>query len=139
MKGRKANTGWLVLVNVVYALAAIIGWPIYLVLVAARKKYRHRLLERWGFLPRRDPGRMRFWVHAISVGEVEAARTFVPALADAFPDAEIVISTTTMTGRERAARIFPGREIFYFPIDLAPCVASALTRIRPTAIIQVES
>jgi len=69
MKGRKANIGWLALVNVVYALAAIIGWPIYLVLVAARKKYRHRLLERWGFLPRRDPGRMRFWVHAISVGE----------------------------------------------------------------------
>jgi 3-deoxy-D-manno-octulosonic-acid transferase len=81
----------------------------------------------------------RFWVHAISVGEVEAARTFVPALAEAYPQAEIVISTTTLTGQERAARLFPERPIFYFPLDLAPCVLLALARVRPTAVIQVES
>jgi 3-deoxy-D-manno-octulosonic-acid transferase len=139
MTSRKPHPGWVILVNTVYLLAALVGWPVYLYLLATRRKYRANLGERWGLAPRLQAGRQRFWVHAISVGEVEAARTFIPALAEAFPQAEIVISTTTLTGRERAAKLFPGRTLFHFPLDLAPCVLAALGRIRPTAVIQVES
>jgi 3-deoxy-D-manno-octulosonic-acid transferase len=140
MKPRRPNILWLLVVNAVYLVATLIGWPVYLFLLATRHKYRANLAERWGLAPKLPAtDRPRFWVHAISVGEVEAARTFVPALAEAFPDAEIVISTTTLTGRERAAKLFPGRTIFHFPLDLAPCVLVALGRIRPTAVIQVES
>jgi len=139
MKRRPYNLVRLIIVNAVYAVASLVVWPIYLLLLATRRKYRLRVWERWGLVPRFTKGRKRFWVHAISVGEVEAARTFVPALAEAYPDAEIVLSTTTMTGRERAAKLFPGRPLFHFPLDLAPCVLLALWRVRPTAIIQVES
>ncbi|MCX5684216.1 MAG: hypothetical protein NT049_11090 [Planctomycetota bacterium] len=133
------NLGWLLLVNAVYALATLVGWPVYLLLLATRRKYRHKCWQRWGFVPKFAPGKQRFWVHAISVGEVEAARTFVPALAAAYPQAEIVLSTTTMTGMERAARLFPDRPLFHFPLDLALCVLLGLARVRPTAVIQVES
>jgi|WetSurMetagenome_2_1015567.scaffolds.fasta_scaffold29959_2 3-deoxy-D-manno-octulosonic-acid transferase len=167
MKPKRANLIWIIVVNAVYAAAAIFGWPVYLFLLATRRKYRANLAERWGLVPRladtrvalaaRPPvsasdstgckqpvappeaGRRRFWVHAISVGEAEAARTIVPALAAAYPDADIVISTTTLTGRQRAQKLFPGRTVFHFPLDLAPCVLLALGRIRPTAVIQVES
>jgi 3-deoxy-D-manno-octulosonic-acid transferase len=157
MRFRQLNLGWLLLVNAVYALAAMVGWPVYLLLLATRRKYRHKCRQRWGFVPKfarlaRQVGRpaaqtqrpaaqqpQRFWVHAISVGEVEAARTFVPALAAAYPQAEIVLSTTTKTGMERAAKLFPDRPLFHFPLDLAPCVLLALARVRPTAVIQVES
>jgi 3-deoxy-D-manno-octulosonic-acid transferase len=139
MNGRKANLGWLLLVNAVYALAALVGWPAYLVLLALRRKYRRRCWQRWGFVPRLPLALPRFWIHAISVGEVEAARTFIPALAKAYPEADLVISTTTLTGRERAERLFPQCRVFHFPLDLAPCVHLALRRIQPTAVIQVES
>ena len=139
MKSARYDLLWLALVNAAYTVAAAVGWPYYLYLLAKREKYRHALKERWGFVPRFEPGRKRLWVHAISVGEVEAARTFVPALERAFPETEIVLSTTTRTGRERAARLFPGRPLFYFPLDLAPCVLEALDRVQPTAVIQVES
>jgi 3-deoxy-D-manno-octulosonic-acid transferase len=169
MKPKRPNLCRLLLVNAVYFVAAIFGWPVYVFLLITRAKYRSHLAERWGFVPRfaaansaslsaaaskdaarRVPapaadidasatGRQRFWVHAISVGEVEAARPFVLALAAAYPQAEIVLSTTTQTGRERAEKLFPGRPIFHFPLDLAPCVLLALGRIRPTAVIQVES
>jgi 3-deoxy-D-manno-octulosonic-acid transferase len=139
MNQARYNPLWLAIVNAAYTVAAAVGWPYYLYLLARHKKYRHALKERWGFVPRFEPGRKRLWVHAISVGEVEAARTFVPALERAFPETEIVLSTTTMTGRERAARLFPGRPLFYFPLDLAPCVLGALDRVQPTAVIQVES
>jgi 3-deoxy-D-manno-octulosonic-acid transferase len=150
MKRRRLHLGWLLLVNTVYAAAALVGWPVYLFLLATRRKYRNRLWQRWGLVPRvarrvRQVGRpaaqapQRFWVHAISVGEVEAARTFVPALAAAYPEAEILLSTTTLTGQDRARKVFPDRPVFYFPLDLAPCVLLALGRVRPTAVIQVES
>jgi 3-deoxy-D-manno-octulosonic-acid transferase len=160
MERKTYNLGWLFLLNAAYALAALVGWPVYLLLLATRRKYRHKCWQRWGFVPRfaasarrvRRPaaqtaeaggdGRragQRLWVHAISVGEVEAARTFVPALAAAYPQAEIVLSTTTKTGMERAAKLFPDRPLFHFPLDLAPCVLLALRRVRPTAVIQVES
>jgi 3-deoxy-D-manno-octulosonic-acid transferase len=139
MTPKRPNIGWLLLVNAAYLAAAAFGWPVYLFLLATRRKYRANPGERWGLAPRFEAGRKRLWVHAISVGEVEAARTFVPALAEAFPQAEIVISTTTLTGRERAQKLFPGHPIFFFPLDLGPCVHDALSRVRPTAVIQVES
>jgi 3-deoxy-D-manno-octulosonic-acid transferase len=157
MEHKPYNLGWMLLVNAAYALTTLVGWPVYLFLLATRRKYRHKCWQRWGFVPKfarlaRQVGRpaaqtqrpaaqqpQRFWVHAISVGEVEAARTFVPALAAAYPNAEIVLSTTTKTGMERAAKLFPDRPLFHFPLDLAPCVLLALGRVRPTAVIQVES
>ncbi|MBE3095975.1 MAG: hypothetical protein IMZ44_02450 [Planctomycetes bacterium] len=168
MKRRRLHLGRLLLVNAVYAVAALVGWPVYLFLLATRRKYRNRFWQRWGLVPRfggrgaraegqrRDSSAapqndkqgaktegggkpQRFWVHAISIGETEAARTFVPALAAAYPEAEIVLSTTTMTGQERARKLFPDRPVFYFPLDLGPCVLLALRRVRPTAVIQVES
>jgi len=139
MEPETPGIGWSLLVNTAYAAAAAVGWPYYVYLLATRRKYRVHLGERWGHVPRFEPGRQRFWVHAISVGEVEAARTFIPALRQAYPDAAIVVSTTTLTGRERAEQRFPDLPVFHFPLDLWPCVASALRRVRPTAVIQVES
>jgi len=135
----RPNLPAMLTVNAAYAGAAAVGWPYYLYLLATRRKYRANLGERWGLVPRFDPGRPRLWVHAISVGEVEAARTFVPALRQAYPEAEIVFSTTTLTGRERARERFPDLPVFHFPLDLWPCVAAAFRRVRPTAVIQVES
>ena len=140
MEPERPSTVWFAAVNLAYALAALVGWPYYLVLLATRKKYRSGMAERWGFVPKRKLGlKRRLWVHCISVGEVEAARTLIPALDEAYPDAEIVLSTTTMTGRERARQRFPDLTVFHFPIDLWPCARRALKRIKPSAVIQVES
>jgi 3-deoxy-D-manno-octulosonic-acid transferase len=136
---RRPNRLWLLAVNAAYALAALVAWPVAVVVVAVRKKYRARFWERLGLVPRCDPARKRLWVHMISVGETIAARAFVPALAEAFPEHDLVLSTTTRTGRDRAEQLFPGRAVFHWPLDLLPCVRLALARVRPSAVIQVES
>jgi len=128
-----------ILMDICYGLFALICSPVYVPMILGRKKWRANFLERLGIVPRLKSHPLRLWVHAISVGEVEAARSFVPALAEAFPDAEVVISTTTLTGRERAKRLFPDHLIFHFPLDVSPSVMSAISRIKPTAIIQVEA
>ena len=88
------------LIDIFYVLFAAFSWPVLLALFLAKRKWREGFWERMGCVPRLPAHPKRIWVHAISVGEVEAARTFVPALAEAFPDADIVLSTTTLTGRE---------------------------------------
>ena len=70
--------------------------------------YRAGWGERFGFGPtttsisREDAGR-RIWIHAVSVGEFEAARPLITALQKQDPSAEFLITTTTPTGAARVA------------------------------------
>ncbi len=127
------------LIDLFYAAVALAGWPVLLVLMLTRRKWREGFRERMGWVPRLPARSRRIWVHAISVGEVEAARPLVRRLRERYLDAEIVISTTTRTGRARARKLFPDLLVFHYPLDLPWAVRSTLRRIRPTVIVQVEA
>ena len=49
------------------------------------------------------------WVHAVSVGEVQASAPLVNALLARYPDTPLVLTTVTPTGRDRARALFKGR------------------------------
>ena len=131
------STMWLI--DLLYILLALFAWPVLLVLFLAKKKWRDGFWERMGLVPRLAPHPCRIWVHAISVGESEAARPLVAALRQRFPEAELVISTTTRTGRTRAQKLYPGLTLFHYPLDFPWAVSAALRRIKPTLIVQVET
>ncbi|TVP45520.1 MAG: DUF1499 domain-containing protein [Gemmatimonadales bacterium] len=87
------------------------------------------------------PG-LRAWFHGVSVGETEALAPVVAALREATPDvrAEIVVSTTTVTGRARAEALYPDvLERRFTPLDLPWTTARALRRIQPTVLVLGES
>ena len=51
------------------------------------------------------PGRARgVWVHAVSVGEVQAALSLVAALRSQWPELPLVVTSATPAGRARARR-----------------------------------
>ncbi len=91
-----------------------------------------------GLVSRRVGNRPCLWLHAVSVGEVLQLQPVLDSLADARPDLELVISTTTQTGFDVARQRYPGRTVFYFPFDFSWAVNAALRRINPTAIALVE-
>lgn len=103
------------------------------------RKYLPTLRDRFGFL-RLPQLRGAIWVHAVSVGEVQAVEKLVERLRQQFPGRPLVVSTTTPTGQELARR---RRDIidhtFYFPIDLPFCVRSAVDRIDPLMVIIAET
>src|SRR6266852_9103663 len=85
-------------------------------------KYVTGLRQRLGKLPAINPmGKQVIWLHCVSVGETQAARSLVRALRADFPDHCLVVSTTTVTGQQVAQKIFANDAslVFYFPIDLA--------------------
>ena len=125
--------------DVFYLVFAVVASPVLVILLLTRRKWREGFRERMGFVPRLPPHGQRIWVHAISVGESEAARPLVAALRRRFPDADVVLSTTTRTGRARARKLLPGMTVFHYPLDFPWAVSRTLRRIGPALIVQVEA
>lgn len=110
---------------------------------AIGKEDRANWGERWGRLPESalagKGASPRFWVHAVSVGEVFAATPVLRELRRRYPDALIVLSTTTPGGREVAlARVPPADAVVYYPLDFPFTVRRALNAVRPDAVLLME-
>jgi 3-deoxy-D-manno-octulosonic-acid transferase len=80
------------------------------------------------------------WIHAVSVGEVAAARAMAPGLRRLFPDRPLVISTITETGQAAARETLPDADAhIYFPADLSWNVRRFLDTYRPEYFILMET
>lgn len=100
--------------------------------------------EKNGFLQRLGLGLPQtngcFWVHAVSVGESMAASALVRELSVLFPEETIVVSTITDAGNVTAKKMIPqAKHIFYLPLDFKPFVKKAMRRLKPKALIIVET
>src|SRR3954466_680342 len=95
--------------------------------------------ERFG-LGERVPGKRSIWVHAVSVGEVQAAAPLVNALLARFPDTPLVVTTGTATGRARARALF-GSRVFvrYVPVDLPGSVRRFFQCAHPALAMILET
>lgn len=128
-----------ILIDLVYLLAAIAYSPIIIYRAIRHKRYRTGWNQRLGIINRKFPEKKCIWLHAVSVGEVNAAKTIIEELQNKFPDFEIVISTTTDTGFARASNIFGEKfKVFYFPFDFSWIMLRAFRRIRPSICLLME-
>lgn len=127
------------LTDLAYLLAAIAISPMVIYRMFRHGRYRAGWGNRFGNISRKYPDRKCVWIHAVSVGEVNATTTIVRELEKKYPDYEIVISTTTDTGFARANALF-GNElsVFYFPMDFSITMSRAFGNIRPSAILLIE-
>ena len=102
------------------------------------RSYWRALPERFGFGPTLAPGGI--WIHAVSVGEVQAAAVLVRSLRARYPTLPLIVSCSTPTGRRRAEDLYAGAAIVrYLPYDLPDAVARFLRRIRPQVGVLVET
>jgi 3-deoxy-D-manno-octulosonic-acid transferase len=121
-----------------YVLAGLIYLPHLLYEMVFLKKNRHGWTERRGCLDSLPPDRQRIWIHAVSLGEMNATRSLVAALREQWPDGQVVISTTTDTGYARGRELYPDLYVFRCPLDFSWIVRRALSRINPSLIVLVE-
>lgn len=91
-----------------------------------------------GHVSERESGRKRIWIHAVSVGEATAAEPLVKALKAEWPDADIVISTTTVTGQAVAEKRYGAAHVVYYPHDFSWTVKRFLDRIKPSIVVLME-
>ena len=105
-------------------------------------KYLRTFRERMGRLPvyLNVDGERSIWVHAVSVGEVLAARPLIESLKARFPGLRVFLSTTTMTGNAVARKSVRGTDgLFYAPFDWPGPVRKALATLNPALLLLVET
>lgn len=126
-----------------YTVAMYLATPVIVWRLVARgfryRGYFRRWRERFGRFP--DPGLNEcIWVHAVSVGEVNAALPLIHALRRRYAPRPMVVTTVTPTGSERVRSLF-GDEVFhvYLPYDLPRAVKRFLDRIRPALAVVMET
>jgi 3-deoxy-D-manno-octulosonic-acid transferase len=129
------------LYSVLYSFALLILFiPQYLKRPAEiRKKW---LREKLGFLDSSlfAPHTSPIWIHAVSVGEVNAAIPFLRKLRAAYPDIPVILSTITDTGQKVARQKAPdGTHLVYLPFDLRIILASCFEKVRPRLFIVMET
>jgi 3-deoxy-D-manno-octulosonic-acid transferase len=125
--------------DVLYVLAALLYCPVIIYRAVRHKRYRTGWAQRFGGIQRRNPSRKCIWLHAVSMGEVNAAKTIIEELARRFGDFEIVVSTTTDTGFARAMSLFSKNHlVFYFPFDFSCVMRRAFDNIRPAICLLME-
>jgi 3-deoxy-D-manno-octulosonic-acid transferase len=116
--------------------------PVLLAYVWITGKHREGLRQRFGFYGRllantRGP---RIWLHAASVGEVQAAGVLIAELRQQLPDADFVLTTMTLHGRKLAEERLPADVVCRLaPLDVPGVVDLAIYTISPDVYVCIET
>jgi len=128
--------------NLLLSVGFVLALPWFLWKGRASGKYLRTFRERMGRLPvyLNVDGDRSVWIHAVSVGEVLAARPLVPTLRERLPRHRIFLSTSTMTGNAVARKSVRGIDgLFYAPFDFPGPVRHALEVLNPSLLVLVET
>src|SRR3989338_14390 len=128
------------LYDLIFIVFILISLPVYLL----RGKFHPGLLMRLGVIPKEVAEKLKsgphLWVHAVSVGEVNAVSGLIDKLHREFPQHRIVISTVTATGN-RLAKTIAGLNdaVIYLPLDLCFITRKFVALINPRLFITTET
>jgi 3-deoxy-D-manno-octulosonic-acid transferase len=127
----------------IYTLLLFLAMPLVLLHLLLRglrnPAYLRRWSERFGFF-QAPPEKNGIVIHAVSVGEVNAASALVRCLASTYPDRSLCVTTFTPTGSDRVRDLF-GDEVFhvYAPFDTPGAVKRFYSRVQPGLLIVMET
>jgi len=127
------------LLDAVYALGLVATSPVWVYRMIRFGRYLSDWGPRFGAVPVRYGLQPVIWVHGVSLGEVNAARTLVAELHSQLPDFRVVVSSTTATGMDAARRLFgTDHVVFRWPMDFSLAVWRAVSRMRPDLVVLIE-
>ncbi len=123
-----------------YVLLSTLVFILISPLLLLARKTRRGLLERFGFY---RPGTLaeggwpRVWLHGASAGDLQALAPMIARFRERFPDARVLLSTITDTGRAMAEQRLRAQVdgLVYAPWDLAGSTRRAMRSLRPDLLV----
>ena len=134
-----------------YTLLMHLAIPLILLRLWVRGRtesdYRKHIGERFGGFGGNDQDGVSsrlpvnsLWIHAVSVGEVRAAAPLIAALRAQWPNAPVVLTCMTPTGRRTASDLFAtGVTVCYLPYDLPWAISRFIRRWQPRILVIMET
>ncbi len=121
--------------------AALPLLPLRLLWRARREPgYRHKIGERFGRYEDAAPATNVVWVHAVSLGETRAAAPLVARILREMPDATVLLTHMTATGRAAGAALAGGRVVqAWLPYDVPFAVRRFLAHWKPRVGLLMET
>lgn len=110
----------------------------WLVRALLNRSYRDRLGQRFGIgYPKLEKC---IWIHAVSVGEVQAAVPLIRAIGKRFPQHNMLITTVTPTGAARVRAVF-GDSVHhcYIPFEMPAAVDRFFHSVNPELALVMET
>ena len=126
------------LTDVCYLLAAIALLPRLAYDAIVLGKHRTGWRERFGHIAPRKGDQPLVWIHAVSLGEMNATRSIVKALSERLPGCKVIVSATTDTGFARGVELYGADRVIRYPLDFSWVVRRVLDRVRPTMVVLME-
>ncbi len=132
--------------SLLYGLYSILGSIVH-VLLASLAPLLDRVRPEWqlrqrlgGFGGIREKHNRLIWIHAASVGEVQAARVLITALRDTHASWQFFLTTTTAQGKAVADASLPEDVCCRMaPLDTPIAVDRALRAVQPDLYICLET
>lgn len=101
--------------------------------------YKERIAERLGFYRQdRKCSPVDIWLHAVSFGEVEVAKSLIKQLLA--EGQRLCITTTTVTGSKRVQQLFGDKvHHVYLPYELPAAIKRFIAKYQPKKLVIVET
>lgn len=121
----------------------ILFFPLLLLIGLIGKRQRAGIIQRLGFglshLSKKSDAK-RLWMHASSVGEVQAARALVNEIRRVDSKVEIILSTMTPHGQKVAKEQLPNDVICIMaPLDIPFLVTKTIKAVSPNIYVCLET
>lgn len=125
-----------------YNLMIHLAFPFIIGFLLWPKKGKPSFGKRWkehlGYTPALQ-NKAPVWIHAVSVGETIAVTPLIRNLKQSNPELPILLTTTTRTGADQAARLEQLVEHRYAPLDYPAAVHRFLQTVQPRALVIMET
>lgn len=130
------------LFDLLYGLGLGISAPYWWLRRPTRQKVLAALRQRMGHgLPPPGGAGPGILLHAVSLGEINATRALVADLRSAVPGVRFLITTTTVTGWDRARQLYdpaPDVTLLRYPLDFSAAIDRMLDGFRPDVAVLME-
>jgi len=129
--------------NLIYLISLLVISPWFIYKAITAGKYRRGMWAKFTgrvahpFLPV-SVQRPTAWFHGVSVGEIHLLRQVIARFRQRHPDWQVVVSTTTDTGYDEAAKCYPDLPVIWWPFDFSWAVNTALDRVQPDLVVLAE-
>lgn len=127
--------------NLLLLILSLVSFPLVIIFFIMKPKLRAGFWQKIGCYKRLNSTKPTIWIHAVSVGEVNAVEQMIKRLYKEMNNYNLVLTTVTKTGQDMARKKLANYtyEIIYFPYEFLFSILIAISVIKPKLVVVAET